>query len=353
MGQTKLTIPSSVVLVITPKYYKEGASLVDSVPRCGSQFFCLVVSRASVIANHRLGGVPGTMGRVYSYYRGGPSIIVVYVAYISTLLKASVRHIYQGTRRGISVPIHPYCVCTLAHRNEGPPVIRIHRSLCSLLRPRGGGKGIIGLLKFFSPLISSYRVCRLLRRTNMGAVRRVSEYGSCRRCRAVSRTGFGLILRPRTEFTTRSFRSQLGVPFVRLQELCRASGVRGRCHTLKRILKISFSRRICGGTTRRTIREFQRIYPSTSFTMKRYVGKSPFRLTLTLIQCNFQIPRVCKAVATRGFMCVQRLTRLDPGAGIFSGVRPAVLCCSPSKDKIGLAVKGSTKCCRQSRPGTI
>lgn len=346
IGETKLTIPKSVVLVITPKYYKEGASVVDSVGRCGGHFFCLYVSRASVMAKHRLGGVPGTITSVYRDLRGGPSIIVVYVAYISTLLKASVRHIYEGTRRGTKLPIHPYCVCTLAQRKQGPPVIRIERSLCSLLRPKRGGKGMMGLLKCFSPLMSSYRLCALLRRTNIGAVRRVSEYRSFRRCGGVSRTGFGLILRPRTQFTTRSFRSELGVPFVRLHELCRVSGVKDRCRTFNTTLKVRFRTRRRGGRTRGTVRDFHGIYPSPMFTIKRYTGTSPFRLSLTLIGCKFGMTRVCKAVAKRGFVCVERLGGLDPRAGVFSGVRPAVLCCSPARDNIALAVKGSTYCCR-------
>ncbi|MCH3967162.1 MAG: nitrogenase component 1 [Atopobiaceae bacterium] len=231
-----LSIPGSVMLIVSPGCCGRNTSLVSRLPGYRDRFFYLTMDQTDVVTSRHLKLIPEAVREVCEGLAQPPSMVMICITCVDALLGTDMERVCTQASKAAGVPVRPCYMYALTREGRRPPMVYVREELYSLLEGRPRRSRVVNVMGFFSPLRDA---CELHGLLGQAGIRKVNELARCStydEYLAMSEANFNLVLDPEARVAAADLERRLGMPSVELRRLYQVERIASQYKALGQVL---------------------------------------------------------------------------------------------------------------------
>ncbi len=333
-----LSIPQSVMLIVSPGCCGRNTSQISSMPRYINRFFYLQMDETDLVTGRHLKKIPQAVCEIVDFLEEKPELVMICATCADALLGTDWERVCRKAEDESNVRVRPCYMYALTREGIRPPMVHVRQSLYSLLEPKEKDPGAVNLLGFFSPVSKDWELYGYLRQAGVKAIRQIAE---CERFDAfldMARANFNIVLNPECRPAADDLANRLNIPYVELQRFYDPGRVHRQYGAFAKAVGIEIKDDEDYENALRDLSVFTTHYQGLCVSIGECVNADPFELALTLASRGIYVTEIFAPVNELSKWYLNQLARLTPDTRVYCSQAPSMLSYEESGQKTGLTI---------------
>ena len=333
-----LSIPGSVMLVVSPGCCGRNTSGVSELPGYERRFFYLEMSETDLITARHLKRIPRAVKAVCDSLPEKPPVVMVCITCVDALLGTDMDRVCRRAEELAGTRVRPCYMYALTREGRKPPMVNVRQSIYSLLEPRRRDPRACNLLGYFAPVDEKSELRALLAQAGIRHVREVSTAADYDDFLRMAEANFSLVLDPEASPAAQDLEERLGTPWIELTRFYELDRIKRQYEALGSVLHVSFDQDRFREAAAEKVRAFRDAYPDEVFAVGECSNADPLELALALLRYGFEVSEVSCTVSTASYVYLRGIAALSPETRILSNLEPTMIDYSPAGSRVTLTI---------------
>ena len=333
-----LSIPGSVMLVVSPICCARNTSLVSRLPGYEDRFFFLKMDQADIVTGRHLKKIPEAVRSILRVLKKRPSVVMVCITCVDALLGTDMDRVCKKAEEAVGLPVRPCYMYALTREGRKPPMVQVRESLYSLLEKRKKDSRAVNILGFFAPLADSSELYDLLKGIGIRTVREISRCRSFEEYLAMAEANFNLILHPEVRPAAAIMEEKLGIPSIELGTFYGIGRIRSQYRALGHALGLEIDDKSYALRAEEALAAFYEKVGPLRFSIGECLNADPFELALSLCEYGHEVVEIFGTITAENRPFIRRLAQVSPETKIYSNLEPTMLFYDDSREGVDITI---------------
>ena len=319
-----LSIPESVMLVVSPGCCGRNTKLVSDLPGYDNRFFFMEMDETDIVTGRHLGRVCGKVKEIYDSLTPKPKVIVICITCVDALLGTDMERICRRAEEQVPIRVIPSYMYALTREGRKPPMVHVRQSLYSVLEPVAKDSRAANILGYFAPLAAGNELYDILHSAGIRKIREISTCESFDDFMSMASANFNIVLNPEARPAALDLEERLKIPCIELVRLYRPQKIKSQYKALVNVI---------GGDPQDTkydelmdyIASFREKHGVLRLSVGECLNADPFELALMFAEQGFEVREIFGTVRDDNFIYIRRLAEISPDTRIYSNLEPTMI----------------------------
>ena len=320
-----LTIPGSVMLVISPGCCGRNTTLLTERREYDGRFFFLLLDETDIVTGRHLRKIPKAVEEVVAACKTRPSVVMLCVTCVDALLGTDMDRVCKKCSEAAGLPVLPSYMYALTREGRTPPMVAIRKTLYELLETRNKRGTSMNILGSFTPWEDDCELYDILRGLGLKNIRELSRCEDFASYQEMAEANFNLVLNPESRLAAQDLQKRLGIPWIELARLYQIDKIHRQYELLGTALGVTVDDSPWLSEANAAIDGLRTRHAGKSISVGEWLNADAFELSLALLRYGFQVPEIFGTVTDTNFVYIRRISELSPDTQIYSNLSPTML----------------------------
>ncbi len=318
-----LSIPDSVMLIVSPACCGRNTSQISSMPRYKNRFFYLQMDETDLVTGRHLKSIPGAVCEIVDFLEVKPKLVMICATCADALLGTDWDRVCRSAEEKSGVKVRPCYMYALTREGLRPPMAHVRQSLYSLLEKRAKDPAAVNLLGFFSGLSPEWEMFTYLKKAKVKHIRQLSACDSFEEFQAMAEANFNIVLNPECRYAADDLAERLNIPYIELRRFYDPDRIHRQYAAFSKALKISVRDDEDQFLAVKELDRFCTSKKDMRISIGECVNADPFELALTLAMRGIQVREIFATVTSESSWYVKSLARISPDTRVYCSQDPS------------------------------
>ncbi len=333
-----LSIPESVMLIVSPGCCGRNTSQISSMPRYKNRFFYLQMDETDLVTGRHLKKIPQAVSEIVGFLEEKPRLVMICATCVDALLGTDWDRVCRKAEEESHVLVRPCYMYALTREGLRPPMVHVRQSLYSLLEERKKDNRAVNLLGFFSPVSREWEMFGYLEKAGVRTIRQISECESFDAFLGMAEANFNIVLNPECRSAADDLADRLKIPYVELQRFYDPDRIQRQYAAFARAVGIEIEDEPDHDRAQQVLSEFASGHQGLSVSIGECVNANPFELALTLASRGLHVAEIFAPVNELSAWYLKRLSGICPSCRVYCSQAPSMLSYEEPEEKIRLTI---------------
>lgn len=333
-----LSIPQSVMLIVSPGCCGRNTSQISSMPRYRDRFFYLQMDETDLITGRHLKKIPGAVAEIVDFLKDKPKLVMICATCADALLGTDWERVCRKAEEESGVKVRPCYMYALTREGLRPPMVHVRQSLYSLLEERGKDKTAVNLLGFFSPVSEDWELFRYLKSALVQSIRQLSTCESYDEFLRMAEANFNIVLNQECRPAADDLAARLKIPYIELQRFYEPDRIHRQYGAFSKAADIVVEDEEDYHQARKALDTFTAANRDLHVSIGECVNADPFELALTLASRGLSVDEIFAPVNELSRWYLKKLSLISPDTRVFCSQSPSMLLYEEPEKEIDLAI---------------
>ncbi len=325
-----LTVPESVMLIVSPGCCGRNTSIVSSMPQYKDRFFYLMMDETDLVTGRHLKRIPEAVCEVVSFLDGQkgkkPKVVMICITCVDALLGTDMERVCSACERALNdgTRVRPCYMYALTREGRRPPMVHVRQTLYSLLEPMEKDPKSVNIIGNFAPLEDG-ELQKYLTKAGVKHIRQISTCGSYEEFLKMASANFNIVTNPEVRASAHDMSQRLGIPYIELTRIHDVERTALQYKSFANAVGIEIDLSEDEYKANEAVASLKRSFPELTFNIGECLNADPFELALSLVRYGFKVDEIYGTLAPEKFRYVSKLAELSPDTKIFCNMEPTML----------------------------
>lgn len=333
-----LSIPGSVMLIVSPGCCGRNTSLVSRMPEYDGRFFYLNMEENDVVMGRHLNKIPQAAQEIIESLDSEPFVLMICITCVDALLGTDMERVCRRAEELVGIPVRPCYMYALTREGNRPPMVHIRQSLYSLLEPVKKKSTSVNVLGFFAPVDSECELFELLRAAGVSDIRQISTCDDYDEYLKMAEANFNIVLNPECRPAAGDMSERLDIPYIELRRMYDLDRLSRQYSAFSRAVgaELHFEKYVEAAVAAvNRLKEFQ---DSINLGVGECMNGDPFELSLALVREGFRVSEIYGTVTDENFVWIKHLADASPETKVYSNLEPTMIYYDSSQSDVTLTI---------------
>ena len=333
-----LSIPDSVMLIVSPACCGRNTSQISSMPRYRNRFFYLQMDETDLITGRHLKSIPQAVCEITQFCDKKPELVMICATCADALLGTDWDRVCRKAEQASGVRVRPCYMYALTREGIRPPMVHVRQSLYSLLEKRKKISTAVNLLGFFSPVMQDFELKDYLRQAGVRSIRQISECGSFDEFLMMAEANFNIVLNPECRAAADDLAQRLEIPYVELRRFYDPQRIHRQYGALAGATGIRIDDDADFRKTDQMLHEFCLKHEGAAVAIGECANADPFELALTLASGGLVVSEIFATVNEESLWYLKALSQISPDTKVYCNQDPSMIGYEETRGQIRLTI---------------
>ena len=320
-----LSIPESVMLIVSPGCCGRNTSQISSMPQYRDRFFYLQMDETDLVTGRHLRSIPQAVCEIVDCLEKKPALVMICATCADALLGTDWDRVCRRAEEKSGVLVRPCYMYALTREGLRPPMVHVRQSLYSLLKEREKDRTAVNLLGFFSPVSADWEMRKYLESAGVRTIRQISECTTFREFLRMSEANFNLVLNPECRSAADDLAGRLNIPYVELRRFYDPDRIHRQYAAFSKATGITIRDEDDYLKTSEHFRSFCDKRKGLKLSIGECANADPFELALALASGGLIVEEIFATVNEESMWYLKQLSRISPQTRIYCNQDPSMI----------------------------